>query len=87
MWDILTQGGMGLLRLIDGSDIKALDNLKFFTESFKVFIKETGIVVGITKQDKNKHYELEEYQSVLSQYQPVIPIFEIDARNRKMWLL
>ncbi|MCF6317782.1 MAG: ATP/GTP-binding protein [Proteobacteria bacterium] len=83
MWDILTKGGMGLLLLIDGSDIKALVHLKFFIHSFKNFIEETSIVIGITKQENNKQYELEEYQSVLSEYQPVIPIFEIDARNRK----
>lgn len=83
MWDILTTGGIGLLLLIDGSDIKALEHLKFFINSFKNFIAETSVVVGITKQEEKKHYDIEEYQSALDGGQPVIPIFEIDARNKK----
>lgn len=83
MWDILTTGGIGLLLLIDGSNIKALDNLKFFMSSFKGFIDKTSVVVGITKQDTLKHYEIEEYKSVLKKGKPIVPIFEIDARNQK----
>ena len=84
MWDILTVGGIGLLLLIDGSDKEALENLKYFTNSFKDFIKKTSVVIGITKQDENKLYELEEYQKVLNDGNlPVIPIYEIDARSRK----
>jgi len=83
MWDILTTGGIGLLLLIDGSDIKALDHFKFFLQSFKDFIAETSVVIGITKQDENKRYELKDYQSVLKRNTPVFPIYEIDARSRK----
>lgn len=83
MWEILTTGGIGLLLLIDGSDIKALDNLEFFIGSFKKFIDKTSVVVGITKQDENKCYELEEYRNILEKGHPIIPIFEVDARNRQ----
>ncbi len=83
MWDILTQGGIGLLLLIDGNDSKALENLSTFINSFKSFIRKTSVVVGITKQDMDKKYDLAEYRAVLSQEQPVIPIYEIDARNKK----
>ncbi len=84
MWDILTVGGIGLLLLIDGSDKQALENLKFFTDSFKNFINKSSVVIGITKQDENKLYELDEYQKVLNSGDlPVIPIYEIDARSRK----
>lgn len=82
MWDILTNGGIGLLLLIDGSDKEALDNLKFFLKSFQKFIDETSVVVGITKQDDGKCYDIESYTQIINQGQPVIPIFEIDARNK-----
>ena len=83
MWEILTNGGIGLLLLIDGSDSNAINNLKFFLSSFKNFINKTSVVVGITKQDVNKKYNLEEYQEVLNKGLPVVPIYEIDARSKK----
>jgi len=83
MWDILTTGGIGLLLLIDGSDSKALDNLKFFISSFKDFINKTSVVVGVTKQDESRIFNLEDYKNVLDDGRNIIPVFEIDARNRK----
>ncbi|HHH50518.1 MAG TPA: GTP-binding protein [Saprospiraceae bacterium] len=84
MWDILTAGSIGLLLMIDGSDKKALENLKFFTNSFKNFIDKSSIVIGITKQDVNPVYPLEEYQKIINHGDlPVVPIYEIDARSRK----
>ena len=83
MWDILATGGIGLLLLIDGCDKDALENLKFFLNSFEQFIKKTSVVIGITKQDENKLYELNDYRQIIGTQQPIIPIFEIDARNKK----
>lgn len=83
MWDILTKGGIGLVLLIDGNDDEALTNLKSFMNSFKVFINETSVVVGITKQDMNPKFELNDYREVLASNQVVVPVYEIDARSRK----
>jgi signal recognition particle receptor subunit beta len=83
MWDILTIGGIGLLLLIDGSDQDALKNLKLFLDSFKGFINRTSVVIGITKHDDKRIYELNEYRKLLPQDLAVIPLFEIDARSKK----
>lgn len=83
MWDILTKGGIGLLLLIDGSDEQALDYLQHFLKSFKGFIDKTSVVVGITKQDVDKQFDISEYRKVLPKGQPVIPVYEIDARSKK----
>lgn len=87
MWDILTKGGVGLLLLIDGSDEKALEYLKQFIKSFKDFIDKTSVVVGITKQDVDKKFDVSDYRQVLPKGQPVIPVYEIDARNKQDVLL
>ncbi|HHL31942.1 MAG TPA: GTP-binding protein, partial [Oceanospirillales bacterium] len=83
MWDILTLGGIGLLLLIDGSDKNALNNLQIFLTSFKGFINRTSVVIGITKCDVDPQFTLNEYRNLVNNGLPVIPIFEIDARNRK----
>lgn len=83
MWELLTQGGIGLLLLIDGSDTNALDNLKFFLNSFDSYIRKTCVVIGITKHDQKKMYSLNEYQQITNTFHPIIPIYEIDARNKE----
>lgn len=83
MWEILSTGGIGLLLLIDGSDKQALTNLEFFLKSFKKFIDNTSVVIGITRQDEQKHFTLEDFNGVIANVQPIIPIFEIDAREKK----
>ncbi|VAW49341.1 hypothetical protein MNBD_GAMMA03-1836 [hydrothermal vent metagenome] len=82
MWDILSTGGIGLLLLIDGSNKGALEYLEFFLKSFKKFINQTSVVVGITRHDEAKQYNLEDYRQIVGEGHPIIPIFEIDARNR-----
>ncbi len=82
MWDILTKNGSGLILLVDGSDKNALNTLRFFLKKFKYFIARTNIVVGITKQDIKKHYELDDYREVLSVNSPAASILEINAQNR-----
>jgi small GTP-binding protein len=83
MWDILTLGGIGLLLLIDGSTKDALNNLQMFLKSFKGFINKTSVVVGITKCDQEQQFALSDYRDLVNKGLPVIPIYEIDARNRK----
>lgn len=83
MWDILTTGGVGLLLLIDGSDESALEHLQFFLKNFETFITKTSVVVGVTKQDVHAQFQLDDYREVLKNYQPAIPVLEIDVRNRK----
>jgi len=83
MWEILSTGGIGLLLLIDGSDSQALHNLDFFLKSFQDFIDKTSVVIGITRQDENRCFQIEEYYEVVGEGRPVIPIFEIDARSQK----
>lgn len=82
MWDILTNGGIGLVLLIDGSKKDALDKLRFFLTSFKQFIQKTNVTIGITKQDKNKYYTIIDYLSVLHEEEKSLSITAIDARNR-----
>jgi signal recognition particle receptor subunit beta len=82
MWDILTNGGIGLILLIDGSSDKALENLRFFLDSFEDFTNKTTVVVGVTKQDENKPFKLQDYLNVLKPSEKSITISAIDARKK-----
>lgn len=81
MWDILSKGGIGLVLLINASDESAIDDLNFYLDSFKSFIRETTVVIGLTKTDRGRKYSLEEFNKGIKLKDKVFPIYEVDARN------
>ncbi len=82
MWDILTNGGIGLVLLLDNSRDDPFSDLKFFLKSFKSFIDETAFVIGVTQMDLKATPRIEDYHMHLrgSGYNP--PIFAVDGREK-----
>ncbi len=81
MWDILTEGGIGLVLLLDNTRGSAFSDMNFFLGAFKEFIRPNRVVIGITHADRAPVPTVEQYQAQL-QY-PIKPaIFQVDARDR-----
>lgn len=80
MWDILTEGAIGLLLLIDNTRSNPLQDLEFYTQSFREFIEATQLVVGVTRMDELRNLEIEDYAEALSGLNLRAPVFEVDAR-------
>jgi small GTP-binding protein len=83
MWDILTDSGVGLILLIDNKRPNPLDDFALFLQSFKEFIEQTAVVVGVTRMDLTLAPRLEDYHRVMRELNLNIPVFEVDARERK----
>ncbi|MES9948342.1 MAG: ATP/GTP-binding protein [Candidatus Thiodiazotropha sp.] len=83
MWDILTQGGLGLVLLIDNSRIEPFHNLHFFLDAFKDFIGCTAVSIGITRMDEKSTPTIGDYQRELSALGwSTLPLLEVDARKK-----
>ena len=82
MWNILAEGGLGLILLLDDSRQNPLGDMEFFVRSFDKFIRNTQMAVGITKTDVSGRSVIEPYSSRLKTLGLVAPIFEVDARSR-----
>lgn len=82
MWDILKNGALGLVLLIDNSRKNPQQDLKFYTESFKDFIKSGELVIGITKVDENSHPTIDNYRQWLTELSISAPIFSVDSREK-----
>jgi uncharacterized protein len=84
MWEILTEGGIGLVLLLDNTRRDPMQDLRFFVGAFRSFIDRTGIAVGVTRMDLSASPGLDDYYRELV---PLglrqIPVFEVDARQRK----
>ena len=81
MWDILTQGGIGLL--LDNTRVDPFQDLRFFTHAFADFIRETSLVVGVTRMDVKPLPCIDEYRKQFDSTGFKPPIFEVDARQRR----
>jgi uncharacterized protein len=82
MWDILTEGGLGLVLLINNTRPNPLKDMEFFLKAFHTFINKTKLAVGITRMDLQSEPTLEEFHQKLRGHGLNPPLFEIDARAK-----
>lgn len=81
MWEILSQGSMGLVLLLDNARTNPLKDLEFFLDSFQGLLKTTPVVIGITKMDIRSQPGIDVYHKYLAKHNLNVPVFEIDARK------
>jgi hypothetical protein len=83
MWEILTEGGIGLVLLLNNSRPDPFQDMRFFLKSFDNFIDQTKVVIGITRTDEAVRPSIPDYHLQLTDRYKKIPIFEVDARVRR----
>jgi uncharacterized protein len=80
MWDILVNGGIGLILLLDNTRADPFRDMWFFLESFKKFIADTHVAIGITQMDVSNKPSIADYHAELQSSDLKPPIFAVDAR-------
>lgn len=83
MWEILTEGVLGMVILVDDSDADPLQRLFQYLSVFDPVLRETKFVVGVTKTDLTGTASLSEYYEKLEHYGYRAPVLEIDGRSRE----
>lgn len=83
MWDILTEGGLGLVLLLDNTRGNPFHDMSFYVGAFREFIDRTRLVIGITRMDERRDPSLERYNAHLKTLGLKAPVFEVDARRRR----
>lgn len=84
MWEILVEGGIGLVLLLNNNRPNPLQDMRFFISAFKEFIQSTALVIGITHSDIKAQPTISEYQRELSAIGlQGVPVFEVDTRQRR----
>lgn len=84
MWDILAEGGIGLVLLINNTAPDPLRHLEKYLKFFKNFIADTAVAIGITHMDRTQLPTLMDYRGRIAQFglQPPPAVFRVDARLR-----
>jgi len=83
MWDILTNGALGLILLLDNSRDNPQQDLKFYIQSFKKFIQDGELIIGVTRLDEQKSPTINDYRHWLEDLSVTAPVFTVDARERQ----
>ena len=83
MWDILTQGGMGLILLLDNTRPTPVKDMEFFLTAFSELLKDVPVVIGVTKMDIRPEPSIDFYQQVINEKSIYAPVFEVDARRKE----
>lgn len=86
MWEILGEGAMGFVILIDSARPNPLADLDVYLKAFSKSIAASGnaLVIGVTRTELNQETELlDRINGRLSEVNLNIPVFEVDARQRE----
>lgn len=85
IWDVITQGAIGTIILIDHSVANPLLDLERYVEYFQN--KTTNIVIAITHTDVKTTHHTRIYYDWMQQKSYSLPLFFIDARIKNDILL
>lgn len=85
MWEILSEGAMGFVILIDDARPEPLADLDHYLSSFRKQIEKCGdaVVIGVTRTELSPHFNpLQRFHDFLATRKLNIPVFEVDGRQR-----
>lgn len=82
MRDIVLDGALGVILLLDGSTPDIYDNAHHWLSSIKEINESVNFVIGITKSDIASELSLTELRNVVGQFAPTAPILSVDAREQ-----
>jgi signal recognition particle receptor subunit beta len=84
MWEILSEGGLGLILLLDNSRTDPIEDMHFFMKFFKEYVDSKSVVIGVTHMDINPMPTIASYHEELQAMgAEKLPVFEVDARRKK----
>lgn len=81
MWEIITEGGIGLVLLLNNENPQPLDDMDLYLDSFRSFIERTALAVGVTRVQPGKGPSLDDYVERLALRGMQAPVFEVDGRK------
>ena len=86
MWEILSEGAMGFVILIDSVRPDPMADLDLYLNAFRKLIAKCGdaVVIGVTRTELNPQANLlDRLNERLSTMKLNIPVFEVDGRQRE----
>jgi uncharacterized protein len=87
MWNILGQGALGVVILLDNTSADPLADLGMYVEAFYELVVSGRAVVGVGRTDVSAVPLIDDFHELLRAADIVLPILSVDVRKRKDVLL
>lgn len=81
MWEIITEGGIGLILMLNNENSAPLAEMEAYLDSFRDFIERTALSVGVTRMQLGKGPTIDDYVAVLARRGLRAPVLEVDGRQ------
>lgn len=82
LWQILVNKALGLVILTDNSRPDPLADLRMFLDGFAQQLESVPCVIGVGRLDTHPQPTLEDYADVLEARGQVVPVLDVDVRQR-----
>lgn len=87
MWEILSNGALGIVIMVDNSRDDPIQDLDMYLDNFAPFIRESCAIVAVTHSDVSERPSMEDFHTHLDAKGLAVPVFQVDARERDQVLL
>lgn len=82
LWKILVQNALGLVILVDNSRPDPIADLKVYLDGFAEELKHLPCVIGVGRLPSHPSPGLDEYLDEMARRELVLPVLEVDVRQR-----
>ncbi len=82
MWEILAEGALGVIILLNDHRKDPIGDLDMYLTNFAEPISKSSAVIGITHLDDAGHAAIERYYDYMIEKRLDYPIFPVDARDK-----
>jgi len=83
MGEILIRKSLGIIILVSNAAGNPLNELNYYLDANRDFLRHNRAVVGVTHNDLNPHPSLNEYARFMQTRGESWPVFKVDARKRE----
>lgn len=82
LWKILAKNALGLIILVDNSSADPLADLRVYLSGFEEELKQLPCVIGVGRLPGHPTPGLEDYLDELAARNLILPVLEVDVRQR-----
>lgn len=83
MWEILADGAMGFVILVDNSSPAPLEDLTMYLQNFKPYLEQSAAVVAVTRTDVSPQPDIDTYYQFLEERGEMYPVITTDVRRKE----
>jgi signal recognition particle receptor subunit beta len=83
MWNILSEGALGVIVLVDNSRPDPVQDMRDYVDAFRDVVGRSRAVIGIGRMDSHPAPDIDAYYEAIMELGLDAPILSIDVRRRE----